>query len=412
MVTSLRAGLCGVLTLCALNMGLPAAASDAKPQMKLDPEVAVILAKSTTAYKSMKSYRHSAVLTLVGRSSSGTIRNERVFMLALQRPNRFRFSSDTSASAVAVCNGKTFINYKADLREYTQTRAPASYEGINIVDDVVFQPMATYVIALMLQGNALADADVREAFQKASVRATVHSGRESWKVVVAPFRSAAPFAFYFNTRSFHIDKVVLQLAEPRITLTETLKDIRIDRPVPASVFQYTLPAGARRVAHFSASPLASLEQMLGKPAPDFELKDLKGKGVRLSNFKGKFVVLHFWDALALEAVDALRPLQALNTQFADKDVVTLVVDTANTRADLSGFLQKHPEFTLPILLDPAEKNFPASVAYRLYNVRPLPTTYFLDRDGTVRQIVVGANPAPVYSKALEDIGVDVGVDSR
>src|SRR5579862_8423225 len=127
----------------------------------LPPETALLLRTATAAYQKMQSYQHTAEYLAKGPQGGPQIT---AFTLALERPNKFCYRSDDADATAAVCDGKMFINFKNDEAgmTYTRTTAPASYKQIDIVGDVTFTPIGTYVVALMLQGDAMADPDVRD----------------------------------------------------------------------------------------------------------------------------------------------------------------------------------------------------------------------------------------------------------
>jgi hypothetical protein len=241
----------------------PAAAAiqSVKPaaRAEVSPEVEALLKQSTDAYKKMKSYRHTARWTISAKSPDGERREDLTFTLALDRPNKFAYKMDTKSEifppAAAYCDGITFINFKARLapvpsREYTKTPAPPTFKGINIVDDVEFQPIATYIIALMLQGDVLADKDVRAAMVKATIKPTVTEGGKKWQVLEMPFGAEeTPITLYIGQDDHLIGKAI-QAGSTKIV--ETIDAVKIDKPIEPAVFQYSLPADARQVQHFSA----------------------------------------------------------------------------------------------------------------------------------------------------------------
>lgn len=233
----------------------PAPKTEVKAEEKFEikPEVMSLLKQSTESYRKMKSYRHTAVWSLTAKRDIGQpIQEELKFTLALDRPNKFAYKMDTSpvlfSPAAAVSDGSFFINFKGDRKQYTKTAAPATFKGINIVDDVEFQPIGTYLIALMLQGDALADKDILKAMGHATLGGTVSEGGKKWQVISMPFGSEeTPYQVYFNAEDHLIGKV-LQMGSVRII--ENIESVKIDKPIEASVFAYALPETAKQVEKF------------------------------------------------------------------------------------------------------------------------------------------------------------------
>ncbi len=241
------------LTALALPLNARLALAE-PPKAALKPDVAALLKQSTDVYKKMKSYKHTSVYTIEGKDpmTGETVKQETKFTLALDRPNRFVYRNESKPLAAAVSDGKTFINFRGgETPQYTQQPAPTDFKGINIVDDVVFEPLATYVIALMLQGDALADKDVRMALEKATLKpGTITEGGKKWQVLTVPFGQEAPTELYFNPDDHMIGKAVLRMPQFQVKVVETYENVTINKPIEASVFQYTPPASARRIEKF------------------------------------------------------------------------------------------------------------------------------------------------------------------
>jgi thiol-disulfide isomerase/thioredoxin len=118
----------------------------------------------------------------------------------------------------------------------------------------------------------------------------------------------------------------------------------------------------------------------GKEAPDFELELLSGGGagdrVRLSNLRGKKVVLDFWASWCLPCREQAEVLAKLAPELGP-DVVVLGVATSDSREEAKKFL--------------SEKPAPYSNAFdeggevgRALEIKELPTLLVLDKRGTIR----------------------------
>jgi outer membrane lipoprotein-sorting protein len=249
----------GVLSLCLCAPFAAAQTAKVDHQAELKPDVAALLKQSTDLYKKMKSYRHTAKWSFTTKAQDSEIHDDVTFTLALERPNRFVYKMDSKSlifpPAAAYSDGVNFINFKArnvptPTKQYTKVPAPASYKGINIVDDVEFQPIATYVIALMLQGDALADKDVRAAMEKATLKPPVTENGKKWQVIEMVFGPEETLIDLYFGQDDHLIGKANQTGDTRIT--ESIESVKIDKPIEASVFQYTLPPDAKRVERFSA----------------------------------------------------------------------------------------------------------------------------------------------------------------
>ena len=131
-------------------------------------------------------------------------------------------------------------------------------------------------------------------------------------------------------------------------------------------------------------------------APDFRLTDLDGNVVKLSDFRGKTVVLNFWATWCPPCREEMPEFQELwdhrGTDGTD-DLVVLAVNFLrdDTVGAATNFIAAN-EFTFPVVFDTTR----GDVAAR-YGVRGLPATFFIDRNGIVRTTALG----PVFGNLLE-----------
>jgi len=115
--------------------------------------------------------------------------------------------------------------------------------------------------------------------------------------------------------------------------------------------------------------------VVGEEAPDVELVGLDGQPVRLSDFRGKPVVLNFWATWCVPCRIEMPSLQRAHEQYGD-ELTILGVDVEESAA-MVGDYATALGLTFPLVIDPE-----ADVA-RLFRVRAMPTTYFIDADGVV-----------------------------
>ncbi len=133
---------------------------------------------------------------------------------------------------------------------------------------------------------------------------------------------------------------------------------------------------------------------VGGAAPDFELKTVTGESYRLSDLKGKAVLLNFFATWCRYCEEEMPVLEEAHRLYADQGLVVLGIDLDETDLAITAF-QEELELTFPILVDRG-----SNVA-RLYQIVPLPTTYFIDRDGVVRGKWTGAITRDQLREALE-----------
>jgi cytochrome c biogenesis protein CcmG/thiol:disulfide interchange protein DsbE len=115
------------------------------------------------------------------------------------------------------------------------------------------------------------------------------------------------------------------------------------------------------------------------PAPDFELTASDGKVVRLKDLRGKVVLLNFWATWCPPCKAEMPDLNALHQKYGtEHDFVVLGVNDEEGAADVVAFAEREG-IAFPLLLDPDGR-----VIEKLFNIRYLPTSMIIDREGNIR----------------------------
>lgn len=119
----------------------------------------------------------------------------------------------------------------------------------------------------------------------------------------------------------------------------------------------------------------------GEPAPDFEVASLSGEPTKLSQFRGKPVLLHFWATWCGVCRQEFGALNALYDDVAGDAVVLSVVADSEDPASLEHFVDAQG-LRYPVLL--ATKKLLAE-----YKIGAYPTTYFINPAGEIVSRTVG-----------------------
>ena len=148
----------------------------------------------------------------------------------------------------------------------------------------------------------------------------------------------------------------------------------------------------------AGSESVSLEPaaVVGHPAPDFELQTLEGETVRLSDFKGKPVLVNFWATWCGPCRAEFPDFQKAAVDNADTLVIIGVNNTTTDQKDqIPAFLAEF-SVTFPVVLDETGETAKA------YGILGLPTSIFIDRNGIVNEIFTGPiNKAYIEAKLSE-----------
>ena len=130
-------------------------------------------------------------------------------------------------------------------------------------------------------------------------------------------------------------------------------------------------------------------------APDFQLPILGGKTVYLSDFRDKPVMLNFWASWCRPCRAEMPYIQQVYEEWSDKGLVVLAVNIGESSAKVKEFVLNYG-LSFPVLLDTK-----GDIAQQ-YNIRAIPTTFFIDKSGAIKDIKIGAFP----NKAAIEAGLD------
>ncbi|RJQ46092.1 MAG: TlpA family protein disulfide reductase [Nitrospiraceae bacterium] len=125
-----------------------------------------------------------------------------------------------------------------------------------------------------------------------------------------------------------------------------------------------------------------VDKVVGESAPDFTLKDMSGKDVTLSSFKGKPVLLNFWATWCPYCRQERSHLKTLYEEYKGKDLVIISVSIDRSTRTIKNFMEQNP--APYIVLTDTE-----GAAAVPYNVMSLPTTYLIDRNGKISRKFMG-----------------------
>ncbi len=119
---------------------------------------------------------------------------------------------------------------------------------------------------------------------------------------------------------------------------------------------------------------------VGDKAPDFELVDLEGNKHRLSDYKGEGVFLNFWGTWCGPCKKEMPYMENQHKAFEEKGVKILAVNIAESNLKVETFRDQYG-LTFPIVIDKDKS------VKEAYNIVPLPTTFFINKDGKIEKII-------------------------
>jgi cytochrome c biogenesis protein CcmG/thiol:disulfide interchange protein DsbE len=119
-------------------------------------------------------------------------------------------------------------------------------------------------------------------------------------------------------------------------------------------------------------------------APVFELETLAGGSSSLSDYRGQIVVLNLWASWCPPCRAEMPAIQSLYEQYREEGLTVLSINmTSQDSATAAASFVGEYRLTFPVLLDRT------GLVGNLYRMRALPTTFFIDREGVIQEVIVG-----------------------
>ncbi|HEX6832405.1 MAG TPA: TlpA disulfide reductase family protein [Rudaea sp.] len=136
-----------------------------------------------------------------------------------------------------------------------------------------------------------------------------------------------------------------------------------------------------------AAPVRAID--VGQSAPAFDLKRIGGDGsLRSSELKGKVVLVDFWASWCGPCRQSLPLYNKLRAEFPRTDFDIVAINLDEDLADAKTFLAQHP-------IDYVALGNPQGDVAKAFDLKGMPSSYLVDRDGVVRATHVGFDPKDI-----------------
>ncbi|MEJ2619521.1 MAG: TlpA disulfide reductase family protein [Candidatus Thiodiazotropha sp.] len=129
----------------------------------------------------------------------------------------------------------------------------------------------------------------------------------------------------------------------------------------------------------------TLSQADSTAAPDFTLKSRSGENIKLSELRGSVVMVNFWASWCGPCRQEMPLLQQLYDRYQGMGFTLLGVNVDEDPAAAQKMLKEIP-VNFPILYDSSNK------VSKQYQVKAMPSTFMVDRDGNIRYLHKGYKP--------------------
>lgn len=146
-------------------------------------------------------------------------------------------------------------------------------------------------------------------------------------------------------------------------------------------------------AFFNESNVLSV----GDTAPNFILTDLNGEKVELESLRGQGVFLNFWATYCPPCEKEMPYMESQYQNYKNQGVEIIAVNVDEPELSVKRFVDRVGGLSFPIVIDRGSRVIDA------YNVSPLPTTFLIDKDGIVKEVITGGMTEKNIANYLESI---------
>ena len=148
-------------------------------------------------------------------------------------------------------------------------------------------------------------------------------------------------------------------------------------------------------ARDAENPETNPDSLAGKAAPDFTLTNLSGATVRLSDFKGKVVLLDFWATWCPPCRREIPDFTQLQRQYGVQGFTMLGIALDDEGAAVVKPFAQKLGVNYPLVIG----NTKIAAAYG--GIQALPTAFLIGRDGKVVKSIVGARDKSAWEQTIE-----------
>jgi peroxiredoxin len=400
-----RAVLQGILDKVSAPTTAPATAADAPTTAPVAAAVTVdsVLKDVDTAYAKLKSATFEGKIT--GHFEVGSITRDNPaveFKTSFTAPNKFRHDA---SDILITSDGTKLFSFLKERSAY-QTMTPpkgraASADWPPAAVSILSQQDPSLLLAITPSAAAelkLLSAEIKlEPPVEGSGPTLTFVGTDDKPTVTMTFD---PQTMLLRTAVFDFKKVMTKAGTADVKVakaTVTYPVIKVGAPVDPQQFAWAAPLDAAEVSTASTELDAGddsggFAELVGKPAPDFTLNDLKGSPVKLSSLKGSVVVLDLWATWCGPCKASLPDLDKMNTELSPKGLKFYAIDLQEDQPTIEKLL-KTTGWNFPVLLDTD-----GAVAKK-YKCKGIPQTMVIGKDGTLKKVFVGMG----NDKAIETL---------
>ena len=153
-----------------------------------------------------------------------------------------------------------------------------------------------------------------------------------------------------------------------------------------------LKAGSK-LSHRLSRPLPAASKNNFEIAPDVKFQTLGGQPFSLADQRGKVVLLNFWATWCIPCREEIPVLNAMQHDLGAKGLKIVGASLEDTSSGIEEYEKEVHKFEYDVVVGGGD-------AQAKFGGTPLPTTYLIDRDGRIRQKIVGARDRAGWEAAV------------
>jgi peroxiredoxin/outer membrane lipoprotein-sorting protein len=379
---------------------------------QIDPSALSLISKAESRLRRVDTLAGDCIFTKTytksGNAQATVIKQ--VMHVKLSRPNGARVDTELvylqppktqwvriPDFRVQVADGRMEWSCHPSQHEYSSYKAKTS--DFNLSD-----PMP--LVSFFRSNNAIYDR-IKIFEDEGLVHSLKLAGKEEWEgakyqVVQLEYQEIRSTSVVRERYFFGSDHLIRRMQIEKVGEANksdfALTNLKFNAPIAQAMFSYRPRTDPVKPVEYSDGAAPVLPN--GTVAPDFTLKSPSGTPVRLSDFRGKVVILAFWATWCENCMDEFPHLRAI-AKARRGDVVVLAADIGDSEGTFRKWVAKNQSYNSFVFGVDPNGVMGKGVDMRLYRVGGIPATYVIGRDGKVMASYMGYSAA--FAKELATV---------